>query len=124
MGIDTIIQIGGAGFYETYLADSSKEDVYAMGDRLEAESSAAHKEGIGEEWGDTRQQVDVQIVTEFDSDQHESIEDAVLDLAGVYTKRRAFHPIRTLEEFNDAVERLAGPGDFEHGEMVESGAEG
>ena len=74
MAIDTIIYIGGKGYFENYIADSSIEDVDTMAARLEAESSAAHADAIGEEWGGTRQMVDV--VTYTNAGDFDNIEDA------------------------------------------------
>ena len=50
MAIDTIITTGGAGFFTVHAADSSIEDVDAMGERLADEAAAEYREELGDLW--------------------------------------------------------------------------
>ena len=105
MAIDTIIYIGGKGYYENYIADSSIEDVDAMAARLEAESSAGHADAIGEEWGDTRQEYDV--VTYTEAADFDSIEDRTLHEAQVGFLSRPTREVALREGHGFCVD--AGP---------------
>ena len=50
MAIDTIITTGGAGFYTVHAADSSIEDMDAMGERLADEVADEYRDALGDEW--------------------------------------------------------------------------
>ena len=50
MAIDTIISTGGAGFFTLHAADSSIEDMDAMGERLADEAAAEYREELGDLW--------------------------------------------------------------------------